>query len=232
MPGARYELVSLGQTGAPAQVPDGKQLHTVSASLFFAYRFTERWGLGLSVVSSLSGDFAEVDADHLRFAGAGLASYAFSERFSLGAGVLFTSKFGRPLVLPAIRVDWQILDELRLIATLPTHAELAWRLHDRVELGLSASIRGQVYALTAEPDACAASGERCADELAYSRGELGPTAGVRLTSTLWLSLHAGFAFYRRHDLLEDGGSIPGDDAPGLEPNVLVEARLVFRIPGA
>ena len=249
MPGASYSLLSV--SGTNIGIPADRDLHAVSVSALFHYRLTPRWNVTLSVAPTLSGDFVDVNGDHFRFAGSALASYAFSDRFTLGAGLLVSWQFGEPLPLPAIRMQWKILEQLRFQALLPSHAELVWRPHDRFEVGVSASVRGQLYAITApsvrerwpcqaetvdDPDTPDfderdADPEACTSSLAYARGEIGTTISVRVASSLWLSARAGFAFFRRYELQNADGETPDGGDLSLEPNVLVQAQLTLRIPG-
>ena len=250
MPAVSYSLLSIRQNQTSAGVPTQNDLHTAALSLLFHYRFTENWNLTLRVAPALSGDFVDLTFDHFRISGLALATYRFSDRFTLGGGLLATLQFGEPLPLPAIQLRWEILDSLRLDALLPSLVSITWRLHDRVELSLSASVRGQLYTLTsqrvkgrwpcrAEPadnpetpafDEQQADTERCFSSLAYAQGEVGPSISVRLASSLWLSVRAAFPFFRRYEFTNESGETPDIGDLGLESNVLVRAQLSFRIP--
>jgi hypothetical protein len=206
----------------------------------------------LRVAPTLAGDFAELSGDHFRFSGGALGSYTFSKDFTLGGGILWTWQFGRPLPVPGILLDWQILDELRFRGLFPSQAALIWRPHNRFEVGLSLSVRGQLYALTsnqvkgnwpcqaasaddpntAAANEAAADPARCFSSLSYARGEIGPTVSVRLVSSLWLSVHAGFTFFRRYQFLNDDGEVPDIGDLTLDRNLIVQARLALRIPGS
>ncbi len=246
IPGLSYQLLSINQVGDS----EDQALHDVSASVLLYFQATETWSFSLQAASTLAGDFAEVGTDHLRFGGSALASYTFSPRFVLGAGILVGWQFGRPLPLPAVRLQWQISYDVRLRALLPSEAELIWRLHDRVELSLWAGIRGQTYALTSERTQgrwpCAAQSaddinteavderearpQSCVTKLSYSQGEVGPKVSVRLTSSLWLSVQGTFAFFRRYEPLNDMNEVPEVGVLNLDRNVAVQAALTLRIP--
>ena len=252
MPGASYELLSIRQTDARVGIPTERELHSVSVSLLFSYRLTQRWGLMVRVAPALTGDFAELDGDHFRLAGAAIASYTFSSDFTLGAGVVAGWQFGQPLPLPAIIARWQIADTVRFDGFLPLRIALVWRPHDRIELDLSASVRGQSYALTSQRvqgqwpcrprpvddpnttavDESEADPERCLSSLAYSQVEIGPTVGVRLWSSLWLSIQAGLPVVRRYEFLNEDNETPDIGDLGLDPSIMVRAQLTLRIPNS
>jgi hypothetical protein len=248
MPGAGYDFFSIRHSDDLLGFPTELQLHTVSAFVLFHYRFNSRWEFAVSFMSMLAGDFAEFGMNHFRPGGSALITYVFSKRFSLSVGLLASWQFGRPLLVPAIGWRWRIFKNLRIDGLLPAQAALVWQLHNRVEIGLSASIYGSLYALTSQQGEwpCAAQTvddpatttinesepipDRCFTDLAYSRGEIGPSLSVRLASSLWLSIHAGFLFYRRYEFMNDNGESPGIGNHDLAPNVTLQAQLELRIP--
>ena len=249
MPGASYGIAAFSQSNSVFGEPENRELHSVMASILFNYRFNESWSLTLQAAPGLAGDFADLDGGHFRVAGLALVDYRFSPRFSLGGGIGFSYQFGEPLPLPVLRVDWRISDSVRLTAMLPQQTMLVWRPHDRVELGLMASIRGQSYALTSEAvqgqwpcrgqaadvpatpfDERQADANRCFSTLAFSRGEVGPVASVRLVSSLWLSVKAGFLFFRRYEFLNEDGETSDIGDFELDQTVSVMSQLTFRIP--
>ena len=252
MVGGRYELMLIRQDGAREIVPDEFDLHVASASLLFNYKITDSWSLSLQAAPGLAGDFVNVNGDHFRMNGAAIAQYEFSKRFALGFGVLVNWQFGEPLPLPAIRLQWRIVDSLQFTAFLPAQAALTWRPVDRIELGLAASVRGQSYALTSDrirgrwpctaqevdnPETVnfnesEANPDLCFDTLAYSRVDVGPTVAVRIVSSLWLSVRAAYTVLRRYDFINDDGETPDIGNLELDNNFLVQGQLSWRIPGS
>ena len=251
MPGVGYGIRAFSQSTAVLGQPENRELHEISASLLFMYSFNESWSLLAQVAPAFAGDFANVDGDHFRIGGAAIVSYAFSKRFTLGAGVGANYQFGALLPLPALRIDWQIADSLRLSGLLPRTLLLRWQLGDRLELGLSTSIAGQSYAITSDRvqqswpcqgqdsdlpltpfDEREADRERCFSNLAFSRGDVGPLVGVRLFSSVWLSARVSYLFFRRYEFLNDDNETPDFGDQELDNAVSVTARLEFRIPSS
>lgn len=251
MPGAAYDLLYVEQTpAAQLGVPETTDLHSTTLSLLFSYQITPGWAIAAQVSAALSGDFARVDDDHLRMGGLLLATYAFSDRFKLGGGLLVGWQFGELLPLPSILVEWQIVDELRLQAFLPRSTALIWRVHDRVELGVSGSFRGQSFSMTSDRvqgrwpcsaetfdnpvtttfNETQADRDRCFSNLAFSHGEVGPTVGVRLASRLWLTFRGAYAFFRRYEFMNDDNETPDIGALELAPAFTVHALVEFRFP--
>ena len=72
--------------------------------------------------------------------------------------------------------------------------------------------------------------ERCFSNLAFSRGDIGPMVGVRLFSSVWLSVRGSYLFFRRYEFLNDDNETPDFGDQELDSTVAVTARLEFRIP--
>lgn len=250
LPGVSYDFLGLNQAPVRFGLPERLELHVVTASVLMEYRFDPKWSAAGQLAASLAGDFSEVREDHLRLSGFALLSYDFSERFSLGLGLLVTWRFGTALPVPAIRVNWTISETLVLDGVLPAQLRFAWQPHDRFEIGITGSIRGQSLALSsgavqerwpcsAQPvndpatvgvDETVASPDRCFSNLAYSRGDIGPAVAFRVAKSLWLSAHASVALYRRYEFLNDMGETPEVGDLTVDPNVTLRLLLTFRIP--
>ncbi|MEO1235146.1 MAG: DUF6268 family outer membrane beta-barrel protein, partial [Myxococcota bacterium] len=240
IPGASYELLSLRQEGEAIGLPGSQEFHAVTGSALLGWRMADRWSLTAQVAATLAGDFVDVGVDHLQAGGMVLLSHSFSDRFSLGAGVLVSNQFGEILPLPAIQVDWRIAETVWLRGLLPAQLRLTWSPHDRLELGLVTSVRGQSYALTSsqgqtqwpcadEPDRNAEP-DSCFRNLAYSQGEVGPWVGFRLRDSIWLSARATMAVFRRYEFRNADGEIPEVGDLGLDSNLNFRVQLAFRIP--
>ena len=248
MPGIRYGLLIPSDSGTAFNFED-PEFHVVTAQLLFSYRFNSEWSMVLQVAPALAGDFANIEGDHFRMGGTGLVSYRFSPRFELGLGAAATYRFGELQPLPVLRIDWQISDSVRLGAVLPALLNLTWQPHDRFELGIAGSVNGQSYAVTSDNvqqrwpcraqaddnpatpfDERAPDNDRCFDRLAFSRGEIGPVASVRLFSSVWFSVRASYLFLRRYEFLNANNETSdiGDITVGRTISVMGSIQL--RIP--
>jgi len=91
-------------------IPEGDQRQTESnlfflgAKLFGAYKLTDKSQLVLSAIPALSTptDSRGISSDNLLMQGAFLYRKNVSEMFSYTLGVLSTSRFGSPLVVPSV----------------------------------------------------------------------------------------------------------------------------------
>ena len=250
LPGVRYGLLIPSDSGTVVNLDD-PQFHTVTAQLLFSYQFNSSWSMVLQVAPSLAGDFSNVEGDHFRLAGMGLVSYRFSPRFELGAGVAATYRFGGLLPVPVMRLNWQISKTVQFDAVLPAMLNLTWQPHNRFELGIAGSIIGQSFAVTSDNvqqrwpcraedsdnpdtpfDELVADNDRCFDRLAFSRGEIGPVASVRLFGSVWFSVRASFLFLRRFEFLNADNETPDVGDITVDRALSLISTIQLRIPNS
>ncbi len=240
VPGARYGVLIPSDSGTVVDLDD-PAFHTVGAQVLFSYQFNSSWSMLLQLAPSLAGDFANFDGDHFRLAATGLVAYRFSERLEVGGGLAATYRFGGLLPVPVLAIEWRISESVRLDAVLPAILNLIWQPHNRFELGIAGSVIGQSFAITSdnvqELPACSAEDDEllpeedlCFDRLAFSRGEIGPVAGVRLFKSVWFSVRASFLFLRRYEFLNADNETPPFGDLSVDRTVSVLSSIQWRIP--
>ena len=250
VPGVSYDYLNINRTGLLAGVPGDLDLHDIGLSLLVNYRFDAQWSFALRAAPSLAGDFATLGGDYFRISATAVVFHAFSDSFKLGVGGGVSWQFGEPLPLPLIGIGWQINDNFKLDGALPGKLALTWSPSDRIEVDLSAYIQGQAYTLSSDrfrsgwPCASApadnprtpsidereASPDRCIETLAYAQGVVGPTVALRLASSIWLSVHAGYAFFRRYTFANSNNDTPDIGDLELEGDLVGRLQLEMRIP--
>lgn len=249
IPGIGYHADGISYHDAPPSFVDLRVFHSIELAALFVQLLPNDWSLSARVAPGIAGDFAGLDTGMLRFNALGMASHSFSPRFVLGGGAMTTFSFGSFLPLPAAYLSWKPIDELHVEAFLPAFLHVSYTIAHRVRLGAMADFNGNEYAVrdgrirnvypcvparsddptTAENETVARP-DACLDNLAYSVGAAGLTAGVRLFSTVWLQGLLGHSFFRRTDLR----NAEKDPVPGGEQDIpnglMVRAGLVWRLP--
>jgi hypothetical protein len=191
----------------------------------FVRLFGKQWSLIARGAASVAGSYATIDRRMIAYSAMALAGWAPSEQLALGAGMLVTGGFGQLLPLPALSVRWKPRDDLRIDVFVPAFATVRYTLWDRVELGVRAEITGHTYAFRGASD-------DPLDHVRYTLGAVGLTAGLRLTSSVWLTAFAGASVYRRGEQLDrDDQQLPGTshDLPQVS---FVRTDLAWRLPGS
>jgi hypothetical protein len=99
------------------------------------WKIDERWSTIVGLDLRVAGERNADAGDSMTYGGLGAVSYAFSPKFSLGAGAIISSQIEDSiLVIPALVVYWQVTDTVLISNVLgpevyPTGAgiEAAWR---------------------------------------------------------------------------------------------------------
>lgn len=170
------------------------------------------WSLVGQVGVDLATNFVDVDGDHVRGNGGGLVNYRFSDRFTLGAGVLATYAFGQLLPVPILRVDWQVSSHVALRAVLPGSLRLGWKPLDFIVVGVKGGLNGNRYVTRSDLVSAAR-------QLAYSEANLTAYVDVNLFKPLWLSVYGGSTVFRRFELFDEAGEAIGDRSVDNAPLV-------------
>ncbi|MBC7973789.1 MAG: hypothetical protein H7138_02305 [Myxococcales bacterium] len=249
IPGVAYHVDSVAYARMPV---DGDQQRTFQApelSLLFVQLLPDRWSLTVRGGTTLAGGFDHIEPRMLRYNAVVLATHALSDRLSIGGGGLVTGGFGSILPLPAALVRWKPLDHLQIDAFLPAFVNARYTAWNRVEVGARIEVTGTAYALgdapsvarwpcAAQPDddpltpddETMASPGACTDHVTYTVGSAGLLAGIRLTSSIWLTTFAGVSFYRHAEQQNrDSDAVPGG-VHGLPAALFVRTSLTWRIP--
>lgn len=247
--GASYGLLAIRQGERLVGGVRWRELHETDLSVGLSHAFSEQWDALFRASAGLAGDFVAVDDKHFRGGLVALLRYRFTPEFRLGAAFLLNWQFGELASFPALSIDWKPDPQLHLSGLVPSSAQLVWRPNERFEIGLSASIRGNAYALRSDEfrrgfpcegdaadnpdtpvDERVARPASCISQLAYSRGEVGPMVAFRVAGPIWISARANFLFLRRYQLVNDDGETPDAGDLSLPESITGEVGLLFRVP--
>ncbi len=244
--GGGYHADTIASTSGSMSVWDQRTFHAAELSALFIQMLPDHWMIMTRVAGGLAGDFDAVDRHMFGYSVTALAIRPMSERLTLGGGALVAAGFGHFLPLPAIMVNWRPTDNVLVETFLPAFVNVRYSAGSRFEIGARAEVTGHSYGVrdphvagrascmtsdtmptggdpTAQPDTCL-------DHVSYTVGSAGLVAGVRLTSTLWLTAFGGVSFYRHFDEQDvSGDTIPGG-ATALPAAVFFRTNLTWRIP--
>ncbi len=249
IPGLAYQLDSIAYSRMPAGGEQERNFQAPELSLLFVQLLPDRWTFTLRAGATFAGGFDQIEPRMVRYNAVALATHALSDRLTVGGGALVSGGFGKILPLPAAFVRWKPIDALQIDAFLPAFVNARYTAWNRVEVGARVEVAGTAYALGDTPSAarwpCAAQPDddpmttddetmadtdACGDHVTYIVGSAGLLAGVRLTSTIWLTTFAGVSFYRRAEQQNrDGEVIPGG-VHGLPAALFIRTSLTWRIP--
>lgn len=231
IPGFAYRVddTAYAEGGARAHLV----LHAPELSLMAVRLLSREWSVMARGAASFAGSYDSVDARALQYNATALVTRSWGRALSLGAGALVQRGFDQLDVYPAISLRWQPRDDVFVDVFVPAFASVRYVARDRVEIGARFELAGQNYAVPTE--SCAARGgamaTSCIDHVRYTVASAGLIAGVRLTSTIWLSAFAGVGVYRKTDEQNRSGDTVMDGSETLSPSAFVRTNLAWRIPG-
>lgn len=116
-----------------------------------------------------------------------------TEQFSYSLGIISTSRFGRPLILPSLGMI-RLGDKMKLDINLPFFVKTMWNYTNRFSYGLKFDVNGSQYNLNNETF----NGYEV-DLLRFSRVRLGPEFQYRIVGPLIIELFGGIAARRTYD---------------------------------
>jgi hypothetical protein len=210
--GAAYERLDI-HTGAGEEL----ELHAPKALFGGVQRLSERWGLmafsELGLASSLDGSLGSED---LLLSLTGIATYAVSDSFQLGAGIIYDRRSGELAPMPALMLRLRLSERLRVRGFAPVWLRAECRATPWLDVGLRSSFESNRFHFAdgAPPDRDA--------ELAYSNLTVGPQLTLNFSDWTHLDLYAAGALYRRYELFDDDERFARE---GLSPVVGYGARL-------
>ncbi|MEO1270402.1 MAG: DUF6268 family outer membrane beta-barrel protein [Myxococcota bacterium] len=189
------------------------QLHNPNLKLTLVQELSASWTLmalgGVGVASDFEGGF---DRDGIVYTGLVMGNYAFSDRLTLGVGVLYSRIIGNPVTLPVVSVEWYFArGQMRLKGFLPARLSLDWKPAEPWIVSLGFALSGQNYHLN-ELDRNAS----------ISRASLGPSVTYGL-GPINIQVSGGYTFLRQLDVLDDSGNTVGDE--GLDNGFIVNTTI-------
>jgi len=248
--GGSYRLETIDYS-SPMSVSDHRTFRETGVSATVIQLLPDRWSLVMRAGASLGGDFEGVDRRMLAGTAMALLNHPVSDRLSLGGGALVTAGFGHILPLPVMLLNWRPIDGMLIESLIPAFVSARYTLWNRVEVGTLIEVTGSKYAIrdgrTSERWPCAAqatddpmtTGDEtvarpgaCLDHISYTVASASLLAGVRLTSTLWLTAFAGFTFYRHAEQQNRSGDALEGGVQSPSNALLFRANLTWRLPSS
>lgn len=176
-------------------IPEGDQRQTESnlfflgAKLIGAYKLTDKSQLVLSAIPALSTttDSRGISSDNILMQGALLYRKKVSEKFFYTLGVLSTSRFGSPLILPSVGLS-HLGEKIKLVINRPFFIKTTWNHKSSFSYGLKLSVNGSQYNIDNE----VVNGVEV-DVVNFSRLRIGPELQCRIKGPLVFTLYGGLA---------------------------------------
>ena len=190
-----FEMLNFTFYNVPAQFtylgPD--KLYTVSYSLGFLHKINKRWAINLLFKPVLASDLNNIDGDHIKFQGAGIVNYNINENTQLGLGGAYNSDFGKPQLLPVIKLKYDNHNGFVINTTVPKSIEIIYSFGNNFDAGIVGDVSGNHYRIGKEDSPAKGN------SLKYSTLTLGPIMKYKITKNFSLLLNGGFMLNRIYE---------------------------------
>ncbi|UCG62020.1 MAG: hypothetical protein JSV52_01645 [Candidatus Zixiibacteriota bacterium] len=174
-----------------------KRLHAASYTLMLQHRFSRKWSVWALGTPSMATDLkAEVSENDFNFQAATVIIRHFSERFSIGVGAVFATRFGSGKALPILAVDWNNGKNLMAKAILPASVEFWYRTCPRLDLGLLVSGDGNNF--RGDP----AIYRVIEPGLRYTMLTVGPALRINLSGDMRINVEGGLIGLHRFEFFD------------------------------
>jgi len=176
-----------------------KHYHTISYNLGLIKIFNPKWKLSFNLNPLLASDLEEsLNEDDLLLQANALALYSKNKKITYGFGLVYTTRLGRPLVLPMGMFKYA-KPKMTIDIILPNKLSVMFNTSNKTfYYGFVAGLNGGLFNNTNEISTINA----IVDEAGYSRLNIGPAIAVKLKNNLKVHLKGGMVVGRRMEFID------------------------------
>ena len=196
----RYDLLQATLVDTPffTESKTQKNLHKLAYALMVVRRLKNDWIVLIRAKPTLVSDLNhKLDIKDFIFQGTVLVSKKLNDNLKLGAGLVYTTQTGEPLLLPAIQLDYQ-KNRHSLNMILPSHILYMYKIdkNGKFKIGLKSKFSGGNFAV--DFSAIDKGISKSIDRVIYSRGNLGILFNTKLSDMMALELLGGISGLRKY----------------------------------
>ena len=166
-----------------------KDLHALDFLPGVSYSFNESWSVFLQGGPAIHSDLRDLDPQDYTWQGLLLGGYTFASGPQLVFGGTYSDIFGQNMFLPALGVQWRLVERLKLDVLLPIHAIISYHVAKGFDLGFKAKADGHEFRLTKERP-------WRNDVVKYQQIQVGPFLEIDPFRPLAWRLEGGYVFNR------------------------------------
>lgn len=196
-------------------------LFLLGVNLIAGYKFSKKSTVIINILPAISTSTKSrsFNPDNFLFQGALFYSRKTSTTFSYRVGIVSTSRFGQPLVIPSLGLNY-LGKKVKLDINLPFKIEAMWGYKNRFAYGVNISVNGSQYNF----DNRTINGVEV-DLAQFSRVRIGPQCDFSIKGPLVLSIQAGIAANRTYYFK----TVAANDVDfNLENGPFLAAKLLLR----
>jgi len=178
-------------------VENTKHYHFISYNLGLVQILNSKWRILLNLNPLLASDFGEsLNENDLLFQGNAMALYTKNKKVKYGFGLVYTTRLGRPLVMP-MGIFKYSTPKMNIDIVLPNKLSIMFNTPNRTfYYGFTAGLNGGLFNNTNDISTVNA----IIDEAGYSRLNIGPAIAVKLKNSI--KVHLTGAVGRRLEFID------------------------------
>lgn len=181
---------------------EAHDFYKIAYTFMLIYRLNEKWMLVGRLTPTLASDFDDKsNRDDFLMQGSLLANKKINENLLVGGGLVYSTRFGKPLLIPGFQLKFEQRRQL-LFLFLPAVVDYSYQVtrEEKLRVGFKAMLNGANFNSSVDNF----SGTTAVDRLNYVAVNLGPTVRYRFAKMVQLEVSGGLNALR-HYQFEDAG---------------------------
>lgn len=202
--GLQYGIVETAIYNDDLSSKNEMTFHKISYSFTYIHRFNEKWTFIGRLSPTLASDFKDKLSWHdFIVQGNAMVTKKFNDNVIGGAGLIYTMRFGKPLLFPSIQYQYK-KDRHALNIYLPIFANYVYQTgpENKIGLGFRAAVNGANFNASSK----SFSSDTEMDRFNYARANIGPFVNYQLTKTLLIEASGGISTMRMYQFEDLAGS--------------------------
>lgn len=163
--------------------------HSLDFTMGLIKVLPQKWRLALNFSPTLASDFKDkLSSDDFIYQFAAIAIKRAKDNLQYGAGIAYTSRFGKLTLIPLVNLTYK-KDKWLTLAMIPTYFSEFYCINEDSKIGLAANVNGDYY--NVRFDAIPTTIDL--NKASYSRITIGPEYQFKLFGDLYLNTGIGIA---------------------------------------
>lgn len=200
--GLGYAHVTIDHLDNPISASVEKShLHSINYRFTLIHKLNAKWRVIALLEPTLASDFKEeLSFDDLILQGTAMAIKTVNDKFKIGVGLGYTSRFGSPMVVPMIPITYQSAKH-SFNAIFPVKFSYQYEVFQNLQIGIKGQANGANFNISDYSE-----GETDFNKLNYTRFNLGPVVNFKTSKYLNIELSGGISSNRQFNLVDTGGN--------------------------
>ncbi|HSZ32561.1 MAG TPA: DUF6268 family outer membrane beta-barrel protein [Puia sp.] len=202
--GFQYALVDASVLDNTTTVTNTRNFYVLAYNFIVIHKLNDNWKLEAQLTPTLSSDFkSSLSSNDFLMLGSFLAIRRLNDYANIGAGITYTTKLGKPLLLPVLQFNYH-KDHHKLIILLPSLVDYEYGIDkkDKFNVGFRAGLNGAEFHVTGNNIDNAID----VNKLGYSRLNLGPVVSYRISKIIKIEAMGGISVARKYQFLDVQGN--------------------------